>query len=212
MRFQQLEYTIVDDGFGIKIPTRLNYEEHQNDTYSQLMRYIRLIYDETKDDVLWSTGGHTLITDVELVQDGDDVFLHLTVAPVASKGWRLCDESLQNPHWLTIAVDYGESPADIIDAIKAIDTYVEIPDDDMNKIFEGGNIVYKDAGGADFSGVHASGYPTVHKYYEATQLKGATKQGKTFGGWFTTADTTGNAITTIPEMLIGDIVLYAKWN
>ena len=74
-------------------------------------------------------------------------------------------------------------------------------------------ITYKDQGGADFSGTHASGYPTQHIYGEDTTLKSATKTGYTFDGWFTTSACTGSAITTLgAKSYTADITLYAKWS
>ena len=74
------------------------------------------------------------------------------------------------------------------------------------------NIIYKDKGGAAFSGVHASGYPTVHTYGTATTLASATKQGYNFLGWFLNPDCTGSAVTTLAaNAYTSDITLYASW-
>ena len=73
-------------------------------------------------------------------------------------------------------------------------------------------ITYKDQGGSDFSGTHASGYPTTHTYGTATTLKDATKTGYTFDGWFTTSACTGTAITSLGATdYTSNITLYAKW-
>lgn len=74
------------------------------------------------------------------------------------------------------------------------------------------NIIYKDKGGADFSGTHASGYPTIHTYGTATTLAGASKEGYNFLGWYLTADCTGSAVTTLgATAYTADITLYASW-
>ena len=73
-------------------------------------------------------------------------------------------------------------------------------------------ITYKDQGGSNFSGTHATGYPTTHTYGTATTLKTASKAGHTFGGWFTTQDCSGSAITTLgATAYTSNITLYAKW-
>ena len=74
------------------------------------------------------------------------------------------------------------------------------------------NITYLDQGGEAFSGTHESGYPTRHVYGQDTVLKGATKEGYTFGGWYTTEECEGSPISTIgAEMYSSNITLYAKW-
>ena len=74
------------------------------------------------------------------------------------------------------------------------------------------NITYKDQGDVAFSGTHASGYPTQHTYGTATTLKTATKTGYTFGGWFTSSDCSGTAVTSLgATAYTADITLYAKW-
>ncbi len=74
------------------------------------------------------------------------------------------------------------------------------------------NITYKDQGGSAFSGVHADGYPTTHTYGSTTALKGATKAGYTFGGWFGNSACTGVALSSIGGTDYSvDITLYAKW-
>ena len=73
-------------------------------------------------------------------------------------------------------------------------------------------ITYKDQGGLDFSGVHASGHPTTHTYGTATTLKDATKIGYTFDGWFTTSACTGTEVTSLGATdYTSNITLYAKW-
>ena len=74
------------------------------------------------------------------------------------------------------------------------------------------NIIYLDQNGDAFSGVHASGYPILHTEGTDTTLKSATKEGYTFGGWFTNSACTGDAITTLgANDYTSDITLYAKW-
>lgn len=74
-------------------------------------------------------------------------------------------------------------------------------------------ITYKDQGGAEFSGTHAADKPTQHTYGTETELKSPTKDGYTFGGWFTTSDCTGSAVTSLgATAYTSDITLYAKWN
>ena len=73
-------------------------------------------------------------------------------------------------------------------------------------------INYKDQGNAAFSGTHAGSYPTQHTYGTATTLKTASKTGYTFGGWFTTQDCSGSAVTTLgATAYTAAITLYAKW-
>lgn len=74
------------------------------------------------------------------------------------------------------------------------------------------NINYYDQGGSDFSGEHESGYPTKHTYGTETILKGATKGGYNFDGWFTTSECTGSAVTSLGATSYTDAIsLYAKW-
>jgi len=74
------------------------------------------------------------------------------------------------------------------------------------------DIIYKDKGGSAFSGTHADGYPTTHTYATATTLKGATKTGYTFGGWYIASDCSGSAVATLgATAYTADITLYAKW-
>ena len=73
-------------------------------------------------------------------------------------------------------------------------------------------INYKDQGNAAFSGTHAGSYPTQHTYGTETTLKTASKTGYTFGGWFTTQDCSGSAVTTLgATAYTAAITLYAKW-
>ena len=72
-------------------------------------------------------------------------------------------------------------------------------------------ITYKDQGGENFSGTHASGYPTTHTYGTATTLKTATKTGYTFEGWFTDPNCTTKVTSLGATAYASNITLYAKW-
>ncbi len=73
-------------------------------------------------------------------------------------------------------------------------------------------ITYKDQGGENFSGIHATGYPTTHTYGATTTLKDPTKSGYNFLGWFTTSACTGTKVTSLGgTAYTADITLYAKW-
>ncbi len=73
------------------------------------------------------------------------------------------------------------------------------------------DITYKDQGGSNFSGTHASGYPTTHTYGTATTLKTATKNGYTFGGWHTDEACTNEVTSLGATAYTANITLYAKW-
>lgn len=72
-------------------------------------------------------------------------------------------------------------------------------------------ITYKDQNNANFSGTHASGYPTTHTYGTATTLKDATKTGYTFDGWHTDAACTNKVTSLGATAYTANITLYAKW-
>ena len=72
-------------------------------------------------------------------------------------------------------------------------------------------ITYKDQNNANFSGSHASGYPTKHTYGTATTLKDATKTGYNFGGWHTDQACTNKVTSLGATAYTADITLYAKW-
>ncbi len=73
-------------------------------------------------------------------------------------------------------------------------------------------ITYKDQGDVEFSGVHATDYPTTHKGSATTNLKKASKDGYAFGGWYTTPACTGDAINALAaDTYDDDITLYARW-
>ena len=73
------------------------------------------------------------------------------------------------------------------------------------------DITYKDQGNAAFSGTHETGYPTQHTYGTETTLKGATKTGYTFEGWYKDATCTNKVTTLGAAEYTGTITLYAKW-
>lgn len=74
------------------------------------------------------------------------------------------------------------------------------------------SITYKDQGGADFSGTYGSSNPTTHTYGTATTLVNPSKVHYTFGGWFTSSDCSGDAVTELEATAYTDnITLYAKW-
>ena len=72
-------------------------------------------------------------------------------------------------------------------------------------------IIYKDQNNANFSGTHASGYPTTHTYGTATTLSKATKTGYTFGGWHTDAACNNKVTSLGATAYTANITLYAKW-
>lgn len=72
-------------------------------------------------------------------------------------------------------------------------------------------ITYKDGGNTDFSGTHASGYPTSYTYGVGATLKSATKDNYIFGGWFDNSSCTGTAVTSISTTATGNKTYYAKW-
>ena len=72
-------------------------------------------------------------------------------------------------------------------------------------------ITYKDQGGSNFSGTHASGYPTTHTYGTATTLKTASKTGYTFEGWYKESACTNKVTSLGATAYTANITLYAKW-
>ena len=72
-------------------------------------------------------------------------------------------------------------------------------------------ITYKDQGNATFSGTHESGNPTQHTYGTETTLKGATKTGYTFGGWYKEAICTNKVTSLGATEYTAHITLYAQW-
>ena len=73
-------------------------------------------------------------------------------------------------------------------------------------------ITYKDKGGSAFSGIHGNNHPTTHTYGNDTALVTPSKEGYTFGGWFSDSNCEGSALTKLNATLYADnIILYAKW-
>lgn len=73
-------------------------------------------------------------------------------------------------------------------------------------------ITYKDQGGVDYSGNNIGSLPATHTYGTATDLVNGTKEGFTFGGWYTDAECTGEAVTSIGATAkTSNFTLYAKW-
>ncbi|NCC12124.1 MAG: hypothetical protein EOM32_02005 [Spirochaetia bacterium] len=61
-------------------------------------------------------------------------------------------------------------------------------------------------------GTIAPGKPTAYTILDSTiTLLNPTRSHYTFGGWYTTSDFTGSAVTTIPSGSFGDKTFYAKW-
>ena len=61
-------------------------------------------------------------------------------------------------------------------------------------------------------GTNAEGNPTAYTIEsDAITLGAATKTGYTFGGWYRSADLSGDAVTTIQSGSTGDVELWAKW-
>ena len=74
------------------------------------------------------------------------------------------------------------------------------------------SITYKDQGDVAFSGVHGDGYPTTHTYGIATALVSPSKDGYTFGGWYTNSTCTTPAGSSLGATdYTSNITLYAKW-
>ncbi|MDD5989868.1 MAG: InlB B-repeat-containing protein [Paludibacteraceae bacterium] len=73
-------------------------------------------------------------------------------------------------------------------------------------------ITYKDQGGVDYSGNNIGSLPATHTYGTATDLVNGTKEGFTFGGWYTDEACTGEAVTSIGATAkTSNFTLYAKW-
>ncbi len=73
-------------------------------------------------------------------------------------------------------------------------------------------ISYADEGGDTYSGNNLSLLPAEHVYGIDTTLVNGTKDGMTFGGWYTDSNCTGNPVTTISGTdYTSNFTLYAKW-
>ena len=73
-------------------------------------------------------------------------------------------------------------------------------------------ITYKDQGNVNYSGNNEGSLPATHTYGTATDLVNGTKEGFTFDGWYTDAECTGEAVTSIGATAkTSNFTLYAKW-
>ncbi len=74
-------------------------------------------------------------------------------------------------------------------------------------------IVYKDVGGARFTGIHATGKPTTHTNGIDTVLLEPSKLYYTFVGWYLNSAGTGSPVTKISaaDSYTSMITVYAKW-
>ena len=74
-------------------------------------------------------------------------------------------------------------------------------------------ISYYDQGGGAFSGTHARNTPTEGVYGSSVTLTTPSKAGYIFGGWYTTSDCWGTAVTYAYQADPDDttLELYAKW-
>ena len=73
-------------------------------------------------------------------------------------------------------------------------------------------ITYKDQGGVDYSGNNEGSLPATHTYGTATDLVNGTKEGFTFGGWYTNSECTVSAGSSIGATAkTSNFTLYAKW-
>ena len=73
-------------------------------------------------------------------------------------------------------------------------------------------ITYKDQGGVDYSGNNIGSLPATHTYGTATDLVNGTKEGFTFGGWYTDEACTVSAGSSIGATAkTSNFTLYAKW-
>jgi uncharacterized repeat protein (TIGR02543 family) len=74
------------------------------------------------------------------------------------------------------------------------------------------SITYHDIGNTTFSGAHGANRPTSHIFSTTTNLVEPTRAGFIFGGWFTTSNGSGEAITELnPTEFTTTINLFAKW-
>ena len=67
------------------------------------------------------------------------------------------------------------------------------------------NITYENVDGVENSN------PKSYTYGNAVTLADLTKTGYTFGGWYTTEDCAGDAVTGLSATDTGDRIFYAKW-
>jgi len=74
------------------------------------------------------------------------------------------------------------------------------------------NITYKDKGNQNFTGNNLASLPATHTYGTATNLVNATRDGYTFGGWYTSQNCTGAAVTSLGATAYTSApTVYAKW-
>ncbi len=73
-------------------------------------------------------------------------------------------------------------------------------------------ITYKDCGNTNFSGNHTNGYPTKYNYGTGVTLDNPTRDGYTFGGYYSASTCSGNVVTSIGATETGNKTFYAKWN
>ena len=73
-------------------------------------------------------------------------------------------------------------------------------------------ITYKDQGNVNYSGNNEGSLPATHTYGTATDLVNGTKEGFTFGGWYTNSECTVSAGSSIGATAkTSNFTLYAKW-
>ena len=73
-------------------------------------------------------------------------------------------------------------------------------------------ITYKNQGGAALTADNAASLPTSFRYDTGVTLVAATRNGYTFGGWFTASDCTGTAVTSIAaDSTASNVTFHAKW-
>ena len=95
--------------------------------------------------------------------------------------------------WLTIPYNFGIVPSTDVHIYPAYDyIYYQI-----NYVVNGGEL-------------HPESY-TKYTYDWAPYLDDAEREGYTFEGWFDHPEMTGEPLTKIPDGLMEDITLYAKW-
>ena len=155
-----------------------------------------------------ATGGTLTVKDYDnnTVSNGASK-IHLTVlkfSATASTGYTFSQVQINNGGTTTTI-----SAADIASKTYTLTSNVTITPIWTPNTY---NITYKDQGNVTFSGTHASGHPTTHTYGTATTLKSPTKNNYTFGGWFTSSNCSGSAISSLSATgYTADITLYAKW-
>ena len=75
------------------------------------------------------------------------------------------------------------------------------------------NIYYLDVNGGEFTGEFNKSTLFTHTYGKATKLYNPTREGYTFGGWYTSSDCASGKVTSLAATAyVDDITLYAKWS